>query len=318
VTLHPQAAALVDALRRAGLGVHDSTTPDEARAVMASLLVPPESRPAVHAVDDRVVAGPDGDVAVRVYRPSDATDLPVLCWFHGGGWVLGSLETHDTLLRQLTADVGCLAVSVDYRLAPEHPFPAGLDDALAVTRWLQANARELGGDPSRLAIGGDSAGGNLAAVVALLLRDAGDPSPRLVLLVYPVTDHEFESPSMREDSTGGFLETHEMRWFFRHYVRDAAEAAQWQVSPMRAPDLSGLPPTLVITAEHDPLRDQGEAYARRLAACGVDARCVRGDGLFHGFFGLHALLDPARVVWDDAVSTLRGALDPGARSGRPR
>jgi acetyl esterase len=318
LTLHPQAAALVAALRDAGLGVHDDTTPEQARAVMASLLVPPGSRPPIHAVEDRVVPGPAGDVPVRVYRPSAEPDLPVLVWLHGGGWVLGSLETHDTLLRMLAVDAGCLAVSVDYRLAPEHRYPAGLDDALAATRWVRAHARSLGADPARLALGGDSAGGNLAAVVALLLRDGGDPPPRLVLLVYPVTDHEFESPSMREDSTGGFLETHEMRWFYRHYCSDADEADDWRVSPMRAPDLGGLPRTLVVTAEHDPLRDQGEAFARRLAECGVEARCVRGTGLFHGFFGLHALVEPARPVWDDAIVTLRAALAPGAHSERRR
>jgi acetyl esterase len=243
-----------------------------------------------------------------VYRPSDEPALPALVWFHGGGWTIGSLETHDNTCRSLANAVGCIVVSVDYRLAPEHKFPAAADDAFAATQWVAEHAAELGGDPDRIAVGGDSAGGNLAAVVSLLARDAGGPAVVFELLVYPVTDHEFESPSMRENAKGYFLELESMRWFYNQYLRDESDGADWRFSPARAADLSGLPPAFVLTAEFDPLRDQGEAYARQLesAGCAVEAR--RYDGVFHGFFGMRDLMDTAQQAFDDVTKSLRRAL----------
>ncbi|GIU88527.1 MAG: hypothetical protein KatS3mg009_3042 [Acidimicrobiia bacterium] len=217
--LHPSAQVIVDFLNDAGLGIGPDATPEQARALTAQRAGWFEPH-AVHEVYDRTVPGPAGAIPVRVYRPSEAAGLPVVVWFHGGGWVIGGLDSHDHLCRLLCDDAGCVVVSVDYRLAPEHPFPAAVEDCVAAYGWVAANAAEVGGDPGRVAVGGDSAGGNLAAVVALTRRDAGDPPPRAQVLVYPVTDHEFDSPSMHENATGYFLEREHMRWFFGHYLRD--------------------------------------------------------------------------------------------------
>lgn len=310
--LHPSAQVIVDFLNDAGLGIGPDATPEQARALTAQRAGWFEPH-AVHEVYDRTVPGPAGPVPVRVYRPSEATGLPVVVWFHGGGWVIGGLDSHDHLCRLLCDDAGCVVVSVDYRLAPEHPFPAAVEDCVAAYGWVAANATEVGGDPGRVAVGGDSAGGNLAAVVALTRRDAGDPPPRAQVLVYPVTDHEFDSPSMHENATGYFLEREHMRWFFGHYLRTPADADDWRVSPLRAPDLSGVAPAIVVTAEYDPLRDQGEAYGARLRAAGVDTEIVRGEGLFHGFFGLHPIVEPGREPWERVVAFLARALGPDGR-----
>lgn len=313
--LHPQARVLLDAYERSGFRLEPGTTAEEARAVMASVLSAGEPPP-VHAVEDRAVPGPAGPVPIRVYRPSERAGLPVVVWFHGGGWVVGDLDSHDPMLRLLAPDAGCLAVSVGYRLAPEHRFPAAVEDALAAYRWVRDHAAELGGDAARVAVGGDSAGGNLAAVTALLLREAGEPQPVLQVLVYPVTDHEFERPSMVENARGYFLEADGMRWFYDHYARDARDHADWRMSPLRAPSVDGLAPAFVVTAEFDPLRDQGEAYARRLVDAGVPVEVHRVDGMFHGFFGMHPVLEAARGAWDDAVAALRRAFGSGAGSER--
>lgn len=307
MALHPSARPFVELFEAAGIRVGLGTSPAEARAAMEAATGILEPHP-VYDVVESEVPGASTPIRVRAYRPSAADGLPALVWFHGGGWVIGSLDSHDHLCRLLCDDLGAVVVSVDYRLAPEHPFPAPLDDCVAAWAWIATNAAAFGGDPSRVAIGGDSAGGNLAAVTTILARDRGLPRPVAQLLVYPVTDHEFVSDSMRENATGYFLEADSMRWFYSHYVADDEEAGDWRVSPLRAPDLTRLPPALVVTAEHDPLRDQGEAYAERLRAADVDARTVRADGLFHGFFGLHALMEPAAAPWQDALALLRRAF----------
>jgi acetyl esterase/lipase len=263
----------------------------------------------VHAVEDREIPGPAGPLRVRVYRPSGVAPLPVLVWLHGGGWVTGSLATHDHLCRLLCDDAGVIVVSVDYRLAPETKFPGAVDDCAAAWSWVNELVVDLGGAPRVVALGGDSAGGNLAAAVALVARGQGLPIPALQLLVYPVTDHEFDSASMVDNATGYFLLTEQMRWFFDQYARTPADFADWRMSPLRAADLSGLPPAVVITAEYDPLRDQGEAYAQRLRDAGVPTRAVRAAGLFHGFFGMHAFLPPAAEAWDTAIGALRAAFE---------
>lgn len=308
--LHPSAQVIVDFLNEAGLALGPDSTPEQARELTARRAGWFEPHP-VHEVCDRTVPGPAGEIPVRVYRPSAARDLPVLVWFHGGGWVIGGLDSHDHLCRLLCDDTGCVVVSVDYRLAPEHKFPAAVDDCVAAYEWVAANAAEVGGDSARVAIGGDSAGGNLAAVVSLMERDRGAP-PRAQVLVYPVTDHEFESDSMRENATGYFLETDHMRWFFDHYVRTPSDVDDWRVSPLRAPDVSGVAPAIVVTAECDPLRDQGEAYGRRLHEAGVDVEILRGEGLFHGFFGLHSIVEPGRQAWERVVAFLARTLGSGA------
>jgi len=307
--MHPQAQTVLDVMSELGLVVDASTDPVAIRqAIEAFAIAGRAAAEPVARVENRTVPGPAGEIPVRAYRPADEPALPLLLWFHGGGWTIGSLETHDNTCRSLANAVGCTVVSVDYRLAPEHKFPAAVDDAFAATQWVAEHAHELGGDPKRIAVGGDSAGGNLAAVVSLLARDAGGPDLVFELLVYPVCDHEFESPSMQENSTGYFLELESMRWFYNQYLRDERDGADWRFSPVRAGDLAGLPPAFVLTAEFDPLRDQGEAYARRLEAAGVPVEARRYDGVFHGFFGMRDLMDPAREAFDDVTKALRRAL----------
>jgi acetyl esterase len=308
--LHPAAESLVKLLDDSGVGFYPDSTPESMRAALETAtggMVPHE----VHEVENREIPGPAGSLPVRVYRPSADTPLPTLVWLHGGGWVIGSLETHDNLCRMLCDDAGVIVVSVDYRLAPETKFPGAADDCVAAWAWISEHAAELGGDPHKVALGGDSAGGNLAAVVALVARERGLLLPALQLLVYPVTDHEFDSPSMVDNAKGYFLETEEMRWFFDHYASAPDDFADWRMSPLRAPELAGLPAAVVITAEYDPLRDQGEAYALRLRDAGVPTQALRGDGLFHGFFGMHPFLPPAQAAWDVAIGALRAAFGMG-------
>lgn len=305
--LHPAAQQMLDAMTASGLSFRPGTTPEARRAAMNAVIADGARIKPVHEVEDHAVLGPGGAIAVRVYRPSAQTS-PILVWFHGGGWVTGSIETHDLLCRQLCIAVDAIVVSVDYRLAPETKYPGAVDDCVAAWSWISAHAPDLGGDPGRIAIGGDSAGGNLAAVVALLARDGEVPMPVHQLLVYPVTDHEFESPSMVDNATGYFLEADTMRWFYDHYSRTDADVADWRMSPLRAPDVAGVAPATIVTAEYDPLRDQGEAYAQRLQAAGVPTQVLRADGVFHGYFGMQKFLPPAKEPWDVAVRALRTAF----------
>src|SRR5262245_19615804 len=278
--LHPSAEAILPMFKEV-IQITPDSDAAEVRATMAAATVEMPVYP-LHSVEAQMA----GDVPVRIYRPSDERDLGVLVWFHGGGWVLGSLDSHDNVCRQMSDEAGVVVVSVDYRLAPEAKFPGALDDCVASWTWAAKEIASLGGDPNRMVIGGDSAGGNLAAAACLVLRDESGPAPVAQLLVYPVTDYEFESASMRDNAVGYGLERGDMEWFYKQYAADAEECCDWRISPLRAPDVSGLPPALVITAEYDPLRDQGNAYAARLADAGVptELRCV--DGVFHGFFSM--------------------------------
>jgi len=308
--LHPTAELMIKVLNDTGLTFTRETTPADRRAAMiAATTNPTFPKQPVHDVGNRTIPGPGGPIPVRVYRPSAHDALPLVVWFHGGGWVTGNLDTHDQLCRLLCDAVGAVVVSVDYRLAPEAKFPAAADDCMAAYEWALAHAGEMHADPTRIAIGGDSAGGNLAAVVALCAREADLPQPKLQLLVYPVTDYEFESPAMIENAKGYFLELESMRWFYDHYAGTPADFDEWRFSPMRAPDVAGVAPAVVITAEFDPLRDQGEAYGRRLQQAGVPTDIVRAEGLIHGFFGMHAFMPPGQHAWDVSVRALRDALD---------
>jgi acetyl esterase len=228
-------------------------------------------------------------------------------WYHGGGFVIGDLESADRTCRKLAIGTGALVVSVDYRLAPEHPFPAGPDDCFAALRWIVDNAASLGGDSSRLAVGGDSAGGNLAAVVALQARDQG-VALRHQLLVYPVTDCTMSSTSYDENAEGYLLTRDSMDWFVVHYLSAGADAKDPRVSPLYADDLRGVAPALVITAEFDPLRDEGEAYAERLRDAGVEVETRRFDGQVHGFFGLGTITPVANEAVDLAIAKVKAAL----------
>ncbi len=259
-------------------------------------------------VRDLTLPGPGGALKARLYRPKTDGILPGLVFFHGGGWVIGDLDSHDDLCRDLAALAGCAVLAVDYRLAPEHRFPAAADDAIAATNWVAANAAQLGIDPARMAVGGDSAGGNLAAVAALAARDAGRPLAAQ-LLIYPVTDmSRLEGESYRTCGEGYGLTAGAMAWFRDHYLADAAAAGDWRVSPLLASDLGRLPPALVVTAEFDLLRSEGEAYAKRLAEAGVPTGLARYDGMIHGFASMAGVLDVGRKVRGDMAQWLKGTL----------
>jgi len=300
--LDPAIAALLDQLAAMGGPALAEVSPSEARTMYKLLAAADGAPEEVGAVADLELAG----VPCRVYRPAGRQDqaLPVLAWFHGGGWVIGDVDTADPTARKLANRSGCAVVSVDYRLAPEQPFPAAVEDCWAVTSWLAAGgAAELGGDPDALAVGGDSAGGNVAAVVALLARDAGLVL-RHQLLVYPVTDLTTERPSYVENAEGFFLTAESMRWFIAHYTAPE-QRADWRASPLLAPDLAGAAPAHVITAGFDPLRDEGDAYAERLAAAGVPVVHDQVPSAIHGFFGMGAVATVAAEAVDRAAERLR-------------
>lgn len=260
----------------------------------------------VAQVENRTIPGPAGAMPVRIYTPAGSGPFPVLVFFHGGGWVICDLDTHDGHCRSLCNGAGCVVVSVDYRLAPEHKFPAAPEDCYAATQWVAAHAAEINGDPARLAIGGDSAGGNLTAVVAQMARDQGGPTLLFQLLIYPATDFTYTGPSLTENADGYFLTAEDMRWFSGYYLRGPEDRTNPLASPLLAADLSNLPPALVITAEFDPLRDEGEAYGQRLKQAGVPTTISRYPGMIHGFFGFP--FDASRRAIAEASQALRGAF----------
>jgi acetyl esterase len=263
----------------------------------------------VAAAADRTIPGPAGDLPVRIYTPHGEPPFPIVVWFHGGGWVVGTLDSYDPVCRALAAAVPAVVVAVDYRLAPEHRYPAAAEDAYAATLWASRNAAELGGSQQRLAVAGDSAGGNLAAVVALGARDRGGPAIGFQLLVYPITDHGMDTASYREHADGYYLTAAGMRWYWDHYLGGADGGAP-DASPLRAAFFGDLPPALVITAEHDVLRDEGEAYAARLRAAGVPAEVSRYPGMVHGFFRWRAVTPAAEAATQEAAAAVRAALPP--------
>jgi len=299
--LHPKARAIVDQI--AALPQLPTLTPVEARGRPVPLEAAPE---AVGSVTARAIPGPGGPLAVRIYRPRDALRA-ALVYFHGGGWVVGSLDSADGSCRALTNRSRCVVISIGYRLAPETKFPGPVEDAYAATRWVADNAADLRIDPTRIAVGGASAGGNLAAAVALVARERGGPKIAFQLLTVPVTELSSKAGSHREFAEGYGLSAADMEWFGRHYVRTAADADDPHASVLRA-DLKGMPPAFVITAECDPLRDDGEAYADRLRTLGIAARYKRYPGMFHGFMGFPSVLPEAAQAFEDAGAALREAL----------
>jgi acetyl esterase len=312
VPLDPTARQIVDAMAAMFPPIDFARSGTEHRRMLreAAAAVIHEGREPIGAVRDAVVAGPAGPVPVRIYRPVDAgaSPLPVAVFTHGGGWVVCDLDSHDGVCRAIANASGAVVVAVDYRLAPEHRFPAGLEDAYAVLRWAAANAGELGGDPQRLAVVGDSAGGNLAAALALLARDRGGPAIGAQVLVYPVTDHDFTTASHRDPGDPKVLQSEEVQYFWQEYLADPADAADPRASPLRAPSLAGLPPALVITAAFDPLRDEGETYAARLADAGVPVELVRYDSMMHSFVTFLDALPDARDAVGRIGAHLRSAL----------
>lgn len=304
MTIDAQIKALLEI--RAALPPLHTLSVDDARAQFAARTVPGLRIPEVGSVVNRDMQGPAGSLPLRIYSPGGQGPFPLIAFFHGSGFVVCSLDTHDAMCRNLCAGTGSVVVSVDYRLAPEHKFPAATDDCLAATRWIAANAGALNGDVARLVVAGDSAGGNLAAVTALRIRDEGGPKLAGQLLVYPVTDHGSGAlPSMTENAEGYGLTRQGMQWFWNHYLSRAADGLHPHASPLRAADLTGLPPALVITAQYDPLRDEGEAYADALRKAGVAVELQRWDGMNHGFFFFPGLVDRATAATDEACAWVR-------------
>lgn len=294
--LHPQAKKFLDFLDSLDRIPIHTLSPERNRTGMDLLMkktsLPPEE---VADVEDRMIPGPDGEIKVRIYTPAAGGPLPVLVFFHGGGWVLGDLESVDGPLRALTNRAPALVVSVDYRLAPEYKFPTAVDDCYFATKWVWEHARELGGDPGRIAVGGESAGGNLAAVVSLLACDRKMPQLARQLLLYPVTDiSRFYASEDKYD--GCFISKADMRYFEAHYLRTEEDRQHMLASPLLAPGLAGLPPAFVVTAGYDPLLDQGRVYAERLGKEGVAVSYHCFEDMIHGFFGFAGIMDRGKEL----------------------
>jgi acetyl esterase len=312
MALDPESQRLIELMAAANRPAWNTLSPQAARDLYLSLRPGAQGpRPAEAKVVDRTIPGPAGDLAVRLYRPAAApadAKLPCLVYAHGGGWVFGNLDSHDVLCAQFALEAGIVVFAVDYRLAPEARFPGAFDDVVAGLKWVAANGASIGVDSAKLAIGGDSAGGNLAAAVAIWARDNGGPKLRLQLLAYPVTDAVGRAESYRRYEDGYGLNAATMEWFFDHYTPDKGARSDWRVSPLRAKSLGGLPPALVITAGYDPLRDEGRAYAFRLHQEGTQADLVEFGGMLHGFLSSPMLLHGARRGTSLAAAALREAL----------
>lgn len=295
MALHPDAQTFL--ALRASQGSRDvkDLTVEQARAQSLRLntLVPGEP---VARTRDLEISGPNGTIPARLYYPTDADHLPIIVFFHGGGFVVGSLETTDVACRQLANASGCLVVSVNYRHAPEHKFPAAAEDAYAATAWVSAHAAELSGDATRLAVVGTSAGGNLAAVTALMARAHGTPPIALQALWVPVLDFDFDTRSYHENAEGYGLTRAGMQWFWTHYLADESDGANPYASPIRAADVSNLPPAFVMTTEYDPLQDEGRAYAQKLKAAGVTVEHRHYAGMIHGYPGAQAFADATQAL----------------------
>jgi acetyl esterase len=309
MALHPQMKTLLDAMAAANLPAFHSLSPQEARRLMGARRQAGEPEP-IAKVEDRTIPRSGGEIPVRIYTPESKPPLGALVYLHGGGWVLGDIEMTDQPCRMLANQSGCMVISVDYRLAPEHKFPAGPEDCYTVAKWVADNAASLKVDPARIAIGGTSAGATLATVVTLMARDRGGPRIAHQMLVYPATTSELTSGSHREFAGDKYyiLSRADMEWFWGHYLNSAADRTNPYACPAYAKTLRGLPPAFLITAEYDPLRDEGEAYAARLREEGVAVALKRYDGVTHGFFGMPAQLDLARQAIAEASARLREAL----------
>jgi len=307
--LDPQMKVILDQFAAAGGQPIHSMTPAEARAAVDALIGAFKVEPkAIAKVEDRTIPGPDGDIPIRVYSPAGHGPFGALIYFHGGGWVVGNVPAYDGVCRELAYGSGCVTVSVEYRLGPEHKFPAAPEDCYAATKWIAAHAPELQIDPDRIAVGGDSAGGNLAAVVSQMARDRGGPKLAFQLLIYPATNCVSETPSQREFTEDGYiLSRADMDWFYGHYL-NAGDKANPYACPGLAKNLANLPRAYVMTAEIDPLRDEGEAYAEALRSAGVTVNTHRFTGVCHGFIFWSGVLDKARQALAECCAELRDAV----------
>ena len=309
--LDPDSATVYQAFQEAGRPPYETLTPAEARDyyLQARLVTNPEP-PELKSIAPLSIPSPAGAIPARIFTPTKLRQAdglaPCLVFFHGGGWVIGDLDTHDVVCRKLAHEGELIVISVDYRLAPEHKFPAAAVDAIAATSWISENARRLGIDASRLMVGGDSAGGNLAAVVTLSARDINGPAIAGQVLIYPATDFAMTHPSHSEPETSILLTHSVIKWFRDHYLNDPSDAADWRASPARAKSFAGLPPAYVLTAGADPLRDEGLEYAERLKAAGVAVTFKTFPGQFHGFFTMGKLLQQANVAASDIGVWLKG------------
>ena len=312
MALDPESQRLLDLMAAANRPAWITLTPDQAREQYLSTRAGAQGpRPDGVSVTDRTIRGPAGAIPVRLYRPEHAAPeakLPALVFAHGGGWVFGNLDSHDVLCAQLAIEAGIAVFAIDYRLAPEARFPGAFEDVVAGLQWVAANGASVGIDSSRLAIGGDSAGGNLAAAVAIWARDHNGPKLRLQLLAYPVTDAVARLESYRLFFDGYGLNAPTMEWFYDHYTPDKAKRDDWRISPLRAKSLAGLPPALVVTAGYDVLRDEGRAYAWRLQKEGTVTDLVEFGGMLHGFLSSPMLLHGARRGTAMCAAALREAL----------
>src|SRR5216684_611338 len=293
--LHPQIEQVLRVMAEAKLRPVEEMTPTEAREQMEATARARKAEPLpVSRVEERLIPGLTGDIRLRIYWPQGAGPVPAIAYYHGGGHVIGSLDTHDFVARNLCAGTGAVVASIDYRMGPEHRFPAAVEDSFAALEWVHANAESLGADPRRIGVHGDSAGANLAAVVALMARDAGGPLLRLQSLVYPVADYTLSSPSYDTFAEGyGLLTRAAMVWFQGHYLGNPADAEDWRASPIKAANLAGVAPAIIVTAECDVLHDDGERYADSLRRAGVAVEYREYAGMIHGFFGMVPIIDDA-------------------------
>jgi acetyl esterase len=306
--LHPQVLKFLEQQASLGLKPIVQCTPAEFRRMMLDGLASPGESEHVAVVEDRAAPGPAGPVPLRIYRPTPTGRLPALIYFHGGGWVGGNLETHDGLCRAIANAVNCAVIAVDYRLAPEHKYPAAAEDSFAATCWVRDQAAALDIDGRRIAVGGDSAGGNLAAVVSLMARDNHQPAPCLQVLLYPITECDLTTSSYRRFAEGFLLTRAAMQWFWCQYLAREEDAKQPYSAPLQVKDLGGLAPALVLTAEFDVLCDEGETYAERLRAAGVPTELTRYNGMVHGFIPRLNLFDSAQTALVQIATALKRAF----------
>jgi acetyl esterase/lipase len=315
--LYPEVRALLEANEAEGAPAIETLSPVEARQAASDALKAVAGRPEeIGRVEECRIPHPERPIPIRIYTPAAQGPFPCLVYFHGGGWVVCDLDTHDAVCRAIARRAGAVVVAVDYRLSPEYKFPAAVEDCYAATEWVAANAARLAVDPCRIAVGGDSAGGTLSTVMCLKSRDEGGPPLALQVLVYPVTNlASFDTPSYREFAEGYYLTRAEMEWFRGHYLARIEDAQSPYASPLLAPDLRGLPAALVITAGCDPLRDEGEAYAQRLAEAGVEVTCTRYNGMIHPFFSLGGVFSQGRRAIEQVAAAVRacGAYVAAAR-----
>lgn len=309
--VHAEVEGFLKMLADAGTKGFHEMEPVECREAFSGLLamLPPSSAK-IAGTEDRSIPGPAGDVPIRIFTPEGTGPFPVLVYFHGGGFVIGSLDDYNSICQEVCSLAGCVVVAVDYRLAPEHKFPAAPDDCYAATQWVAENAASISVDAQRIAVGGDSAGGNLAAVVSRLARDNNGPTICAQLLIYPVTNGGDPMPSMSENAEGYLLTAKDMEWFVGHYAGSASDLSDPRLDALGVKDLSNLPPAWVTTCEFDPLRDEGEAYAAALSRNGVSTTIRRSNGNIHGAWTFFTAMSPGRAMMDDACQWLKGRFNP--------